>query len=329
MNDKAIALLEQYDIEVLHTRKGRGAILCDTPDGVLIFKEYTGNEERLIFENQILSHIAQKGSIKVDALIPTKEGKLLVRDRDQIAYILKTHYEGRECNSSDRDECAMAMRLLAELHNSVEQLDLPNNVKVHTPLQEYEKKNKELSRIRSFLRKKGQKQPFERCLNSVIDYYVKQAEQVTADWREYEGKPGDAKNAQTVFHGDYQYHNIVFYEKEWYVVNFEKSRAGSPVTDIYLLMRKLLEKSDWSVPLGRELLDAYQQVRKMSAYDMIDLYYRMAYPEKFWKIANFYYNSRKAWIPEKNLQKLDKVLEQETIRQSFLEQFFAAGADRR
>ena len=38
MNDRAVALLEQYEIEVLRTRKGRGAILCDTQQGCLIFK---------------------------------------------------------------------------------------------------------------------------------------------------------------------------------------------------------------------------------------------------------------------------------------------------
>ena len=40
--NRAVALLEQYEIEVLRTRKGRGAILCDTQRGRLIFKEYTG-----------------------------------------------------------------------------------------------------------------------------------------------------------------------------------------------------------------------------------------------------------------------------------------------
>ena len=39
MNDKAIELLEQYEIEVLRTRKGRGAIVCDTDKGCLIFRE--------------------------------------------------------------------------------------------------------------------------------------------------------------------------------------------------------------------------------------------------------------------------------------------------
>ena len=46
MNDRAVELLEQYDIEVLRIRKGRDAIICDTEKGCLILKEYTGNDER-------------------------------------------------------------------------------------------------------------------------------------------------------------------------------------------------------------------------------------------------------------------------------------------
>ena len=42
------------------------------------------------------------------------------------------------------------------------------------------------------------------------------------------------------------------------------------------------------------------------------------YPEKLWKIVNFYYNSGKAWIPEKNQEKLDRLLEQEAARKKFL-----------
>ena len=49
-----------------------------------------------------------------------------------------------------------------------------------------------------------------------------------------------------------------------------------------------------------------------------DLFYRLSYPEKLWKIVNFYYNSGKAWIPEKNQEKLDRLLEQEAARKKFL-----------
>ena len=31
MNDRAVGILEQYDIEVVRTVKGRGTIICETP----------------------------------------------------------------------------------------------------------------------------------------------------------------------------------------------------------------------------------------------------------------------------------------------------------
>ena len=67
---------------------------------------------------------------------------------------------------------------------------------------------------------------------------------------------------------------------------------------------------------------AYEQVRPLSAVDYIDLNYRIAYPEKFWKIVNFYYNSGKAWIPDRNREKLEKLMEQEKEKQLFLDEVF-------
>ena len=108
----------------------------------------------------------------------------------------------------------------------------------------------------------------------------------------------------------------------WFIVNFEKCMPDNPIRDLYLLLRKLLEKSNWSVELGSELLSAYERVRSISARDYIDLYYRLAYPEKFWKIMNFYFNSGKAWIPGKNQEKLEKLIEQEKDKQHFLDEVF-------
>ena len=50
----------------------------------------------------------------------------------------------------------------------------------------------------------------------------------------------------------------------------------------------------------------------------MQLRYRLAYPEKFRKIVNYYYNSGKAWIPGKNMEKLALLQEQEQQKQEFL-----------
>lgn len=102
VNDRAVALLEQYDVEVLRTRKGRGVILCDTSSGLLVFKEYEGNEAKLRLLSELLSRIREQGTVSAEQLVPTREGALCVRENDGTAYILKTCGEGRECNIYDR-----------------------------------------------------------------------------------------------------------------------------------------------------------------------------------------------------------------------------------
>ena len=90
MNDRAVNLLEQYDVEVYKTRKGRGAILCETSRGCLIFKEYAGNEERLATTNRLLTHLQSFGCVQAESILPNKEGELYVKDYDGVKYLLKT-----------------------------------------------------------------------------------------------------------------------------------------------------------------------------------------------------------------------------------------------
>ena len=68
-------------------------------------------------------------------------------------------------------------------------------------------------------------------------------------------------------------------------------------------------------------MQAYEAVRPMEKEEYRNLYYRLAYPEKFWKIVNFYYNSGKAWIPDKNMEKLVRITDQEKNKQEFLKSF--------
>lgn len=341
MNDRAVILLEKYDVEVLGTRKGRGAILCDTDKGCLIFKEYSGSENRIRLQDRLLKHIAECGKLSVESILPTKEGELLVKDNDGVNYVLKTYREGRECNIYDKAECMEAVRLLAGLHECMQLsdcMDQPSEMSTDTeqsaylvqpvifsPGKEYEKRNRELKRVRKYLQQRSQKTWFEISLLNAYPMFLEQALVMTAEWSRYLEEWNESVpeiSSQTYCHGDYQYHNIINTQGNWFLMNFEKCMADDPIRDLYLLMRKLLEKSNWSIPLGKEILETYESVRPISAISRIDLYYRLAYPEKFWKIVNFYYNSGKAWIPGRNQEKLDKIIAQEPEKQKFLEEVF-------
>lgn len=329
MNDRAVELLEQYEIEVLRTRKGRGAIICDTNQGCLILKEYTGTGERIELQNRLLREIATGGLLRAEQIIPSREGALTVKDNDGISYVLKTWLDGREFNLYDKSECLEAVRLLAKLHGCMKlPSDTPGIPAPFSPRKEYEKHNRELKRVRRYLQQRGQKTWFEISLLNTFDYFLEQAIDISGEWAEYCDSRGywqqesDLRETISFCHGDYQYHNIIRGSDGWFLINFEKCLPDNPIRDLYLLLRKLLEKSNWSVALGNSLMEAYETVRPIDAMSRIDLYYRLAYPEKFWKIANFYYNSGKAWIPGKNQEKLEKLISQEKEKQHFLDEMF-------
>ena len=53
MNEKNLALLEQYDLQVKGFRRGRGAYVLDTDQGLKLFTEFSGTERRLLFQNRL------------------------------------------------------------------------------------------------------------------------------------------------------------------------------------------------------------------------------------------------------------------------------------
>lgn len=326
MNDRAVSLLENYDIEILRTGKGRGAILCETNQGTMIFKEYAGQRDKLLIQKDLLSQIARYGYVPVEQLQATKEGSLYVCDNYGTAYILKSYFNGRECNIHDVEECLEAVRTLAGLHNVMILTghESIRNMPVFYLEKEYEKHNRELKKVKHFLKSKGQKSTFELFLLQEYDYFLEQALEVTSEWEAYShlAEAGLIKEQGIFCHGDYQYHNILKLSSDMAIINFEKCLMDDPVRDLYLFMRKLMEKNNWSKQLGANILEAYNKVRSLSARSHLNLYYRFAYPEKFWKIVNFYYNSRKVWIPEKNIEKLEKLIVQEKEKQEFLNSLF-------
>ena len=66
------------------------------------------------------------------------------------------------------------------------------------------------------------------------------------------------------------------------------------------------------------MLESYERVLPMEKKERACLYYLFLYPEKYWKQLNFYYNSNKAWIPVRNIDKLRVLEAQQPARNAFL-----------
>ncbi len=323
MNDRALAVLEKYDIEVLRSWKGRGAILCETKTGIKILREYKGSPERLLTQQKILDKIEEKGFFDKEKIIPTKEGELLVKDEDMNTYHLKEYSGGKECNLKEAQESCKAIENLALLHNAMELPDFvkEENLRPFSLPEEFEKHNRELRKVRKYLKEKKQKNDFEYFLYQNYTCFLEKAEKIL---EEVKGRPElfsieKLQKQGTICHGDFQHHNTILSEGRVYIINFDKYILDNPMRDFCLFFRKMMEKNSWSIELGQYILQRYEAKRFVSEEDRYQLYYRLSYPEKFWKLVNFYYNTPKVWIPSKNMEKLDKMLKQEEEKNIFLE----------
>ncbi len=429
MNDRIVNILEQYDVTVLRTWKGRGAILCDTDKGLKIIREYTGPVEKLCMLEAIGKKLREAGFLS-DCILRNKEGALYVRDRDQAIYIVKDHYDGRECAVSDTGDCVRAVRQLAQIQlhlrvpgesevlppvvvppeagperdeagenrggtgaerdeagenrggagaerdeageersgagperdeagenrggagaerdeagenrggagtgryragaeRDAAAADIrpqPYRFRMFCPVQEYERYNRELKRIQRYLRGKSAKTDFEVFLLHHYPFFMEQAAEALERIKESDAEELYRKEEErgVLCHGDFQYHNILFTEAGVFVMNYEKCIMDIQIRDFYLFFRKVLEKNNWNIRTGRQLLEAYDSVRPISDREKYQLYCKLCYPERFRKVVSYYHNSGKSWIPGKNREKIERLLEQETARRSFLKNLFEA-----
>ena len=324
-----LEVLEQYHIEVKGTRRIRGAFFCDTNEGTMILKETRVSERRAPLLYRVLSYIEERGNIKVDTPVFTRDGELLVTSREGTVYMLKKWYQGRECDIRQENEVVRASEQLARLHRELDAAaDKGENIRPslfpagRSPVEEILRHNRELKKVRTFIRGRVAKNEFEYLFLENFDKMYGMAEKVLCKMEDSgcAGLYADSIKQGSMGHGDYNYHNLLMLKSDMAVTNFEHMRTDIQVHDLYYFIRKAMEKHYWKQTTGQKLIEAYESVRPLSAAEKEYLGLFLAYPEKFWKTAGNYYHSNKAWLPEKYVEKLQTAVRQSEEKYDFLKE---------
>ena len=122
-----------------------------------------------------------------------------------------------------------------------------------------------------------------------------------------------------ICHGSFNQHNVIMGEDGIAIVHFERFSRGNQLGDLYQFARKVMEKNGYQFALLQEIIDAYNKVIRITKEDYEYMYILFSYPEKFWKIANRYYNSSKAFLSPKYIEKLEGVICQEKEKKEMLD----------
>lgn len=332
MQDYEKNILEKYEIDASSTRKVRGAVLCDTVQGVFLLKEVSAPSGRLLALCELYSHLERQGYGNVDSIVPNREGEPVTVCEDGKKYMLRRWFSGRECDLKKPAELLESAGNLAKLH-TVMRVKLPAASPVRKLGAEYDRHDRELRKVRKFVRSLTSKGEFEitflQYFDEMYEWAKVASELLTAS--DYDKLCQESMEKGCQIHGEYNYHNILMRYEESYrnqerllaTVNFDKYRQDVQVEDLYYFLRKVMEKYGWKERLGDSMLNAYSAIRPLSMEEMEYLKLRLAYPEKFWKIANSYYHSNKAWISVKNMEKLNTAIRQTKEKERFIDNIFA------
>ena len=323
MNEKSLKLLEQYELELIGARRGRGSYICETSLGTKLLAEYSGSEKKIIFTNHVLEHMEAQGMVSLDKVMANKEGAYLCRDRDDQAYILKDWQEGRECDTRNNADVCQGAAYLARIHRMMFWKEDTQNYIGENLQITWRRHNRELKKINDFIRRRKQKTAFESLFLKLYPEFARQAGEAEEKLKEssYEQLYQESLNRGCLCHGNYNQHNVCFTGcHQIFTVNFEKCGYDIQVNDLHQFIRKIMEKQEWKIETGDQMLEAYGREKPLTNQEMEYLKIRLCYPEKFWKIANQYYNTRKSCLSWKNSEKLEKLAFQEEKRNAFLRQ---------
>ena len=404
MAEKLAEVFEQYDMEILSTRKGRGSTIITTADGMRILEPFRGSMVRLEQEYVLKQLFSEKGLNSIDYIIPNKDGQLFSCDKYRQPYVLKKHFEGEECDMRDSSDITAAVKALSEFHvkgkwvagqfetkwsetrrekeeqrvleikkvledgeelERVAYLYEISQSALQKAISEEEKQKREradkgngsaiidesymddvkgrfirhnaqIRKIGRFVSKVKRRNEFENLFLEVYNSFHKQGEEcvnmlVNGVGGGFDTTGKEKENTVSkgledrviarhygICHGSFNQHNVIMGENDIAIVHFERFSRGNQLNDLYQFARKVMEKNDYDFELLIDIFDAYQANIELKRDDYAYMYILFSYPEKFWKIANSYYNGNKAFLSPKYLEKLNALILQEQEKKEML-----------
>lgn len=323
-------VLEKYKMDTCSTRKVRGAVLCDTDQGIFLLSEVSMPKRRILALCELYDHLSKQGYDGVDRLVLNAQGEYITVLEDGRKYMMRRWFRARECDIRKPSELLEAAGNLAKLHMAmrVEIASVP--IAEHLG-KEYERHNRELRKVRKFIRAMTSKGEFELAFLEHFEEMYQWTEIAGNLLRlsDYEKLRCESCDSHCLVHGEYNYHNILMGCDDCHRVpcivattHFDRFRQNIQVEDLYYFLRKVMEKHGWKERLGDNMLNAYSAIRPLSAEETRYLKIRLMYPEKFWKIASSYYHSNKAWVSAKNIEKLNTAIRQTKEKEKFIKNIF-------
>jgi len=122
-------------------------------------------------------------------------------------------------------------------------------------------------------------------------------------------------------HHDYTHHNIIIEGEKEHVINFDYCCYELRIYDIANFIRRKMRKCDWDISKTELILQCYNSVDSLSKEELSVMGIILQFPQKFWRVVNRYYNSRRSWSERSFVLRLQEVIDEIGPFEKFIKKY--------
>lgn len=320
--DRTIA--EKYGLEVRTIMPYKDAFIVNTSQGKKVLKKLPFSTERILFIHGAKEHLASQGMAKTDRYLCTLDGEPYFFHEGDI-YVLSEFIEGRECNFDDDNEVKEAAALLATFHKASKGYVPPPGCKAQDELGRlpgyFNKRLDDIKKLKKLARKG--KSRFDHLFLECVDYFYGLGLDSVMELPNsaYNRLVAAARAEKSFCHHDFTHHNILCSGEGMTLANFEYCCFELKVYDIANFLRRRMRKCNWDVDKAKVIIDNYCRVEPVSGDEFAVMKLMLQFPQKFWRIVNKYYNSRRSWSERSYVGRLEEVMEEIEPHARFMKRY--------
>lgn len=317
-------IAERYNLDIKSVSPYKDLFVLVTPYGKKFLRKVIGTQEKLYFIHEAKEHLYKNGFTNIDRDICTLDGKPFII-LEEGAYIITEAVEGRECNFDLREDTIKASQLLAQMHKASRGYVPSMEARAQDDLGKlpvyFLKRLEEIKKLKKLARKGKSK--FDYLFLENVDYYVKLAEKTLEQL-------GNSKYNQLIertrqeglfCHHDYTHHNIICSENKAGIINFSFCCFELKVYDLANLLRRKMRKCNWNTEEARVIIQKYDQIEHIDEDELEVMKLILQFPQKFWRVVNKYYNSRRSWSEKSFILKLEEVTKELEPHKNFMNKY--------
>ncbi|UOF90863.1 CotS family spore coat protein [Fodinisporobacter ferrooxydans] len=320
--DYDMRVLQAYPFAVQNASVHQNIIKIETgKDAFLAFKATQLPAERILFMNRALQYVRHKGFQRFSPMVVTKQGKAFVKDGVQTYYVTRW-IDGAPVDFSQLTQLGKTADTLARFHESSIGFELiGRHPKMAFDLyQRYLERSQQMASYVHFLQSKSKQTQTDKLIIKHAANFHQQASYALSLLKQpivlkhldrEEDTPG-------LCHLDVVERNVIMHpSKQAYLIDFDHMTYAPRVLDLAHLIRRGMQKTDWSSQVALVSLINYNGIRPLAHPEYLILEALLAFPHRWWRLLQMY-----ADTPSASIQPLlETMLHQETNRQQFLRSF--------